>query len=101
MPLEIAFALTLIGLVLGLVSAGQILAANPGERFPWSGRPKNNPRKAATLRAVGGGLTIFGALNLYPLIGAGIIPLVLVVTAGPLLLFVAHNRRLARTPRQG
>lgn len=92
----LAIALVIVGTVLGLASARQIVAANRDGKIPWSGRIPNQPRNAPLVRGVGGALAIIGGLMLYPQLGAGVIALVFLTTACPLLVFVAHNRRIER-----
>ena len=100
MPVVLALVFVIVGTVLGLVSARQIVAANHDTKIPWSGRMPNHPRNAPLLRGVGGALAIVGGLGLYPVLDAGVIAVVFVTTACPLLVFVAHNRRIERTAKR-
>ncbi|WP_411699605.1 hypothetical protein [Conyzicola sp.] len=91
----LGIALLIVGTVLGFTAARQITRANHGVAIPWSGRIPNQPPRAPLWRGVGGALVIVGALSLYSTLGVLIIVVVLVATASPLLVFVAHNRRVA------
>jgi hypothetical protein len=95
----LGLVLLIVGTVLGFSAARQITRANDGVAIPWSGRIPNQPSKAPLLRGLGSVLVIVGALSLYSTLNVLIIPVVLVATAAPLLLFVAHNRRTARAGR--
>jgi hypothetical protein len=90
----VGIALVIVGTYLGFRSARQVTGANTNVKIPWSGRIANQPRSAALLRSVSGALVIVGALCLFAVLNAGIIALVVVATASPLLVFVLHNRRL-------
>ena len=94
----LGIALVIVGTYLGFRSARQITAANAGAKIPWTGRIENQPRSAPLLRSASGAIVIVGALCLFSALGAGIIALVVVTTAAPLLVFVLHNRRLDRNP---
>ena len=89
-------ALVIVGTYLGFRSAGQVAGANRGVKIPWSGRIANQPRSASLLRGTSGALVVVGGLSLYSVLGAGVIALVFVATASPLLVFALHNRRLER-----
>jgi hypothetical protein len=95
----LGIALVIVGTYLGFRSARQVAGANAGVKIAWSGRIDNQPRSAALNRGVSGALVIVGALCLFSVLNAGIIALVFVATVSPLLIFVAHNRRVAATGR--
>ncbi|GAB3604722.1 hypothetical protein GCM10027413_01310 [Conyzicola nivalis] len=90
-----AIALVIVGTALGFISARQITRANTKAKIPWAGRIPNQPKTAPLWRGVGGALAIWGSLSLYSTLGAFVILLVFATTASPLLVFVAHNRRVA------
>jgi len=92
----LGIALVIVGTYLGFRSARQVTAANATTKIAWSGRIANQPRSASLLRSASGALVIIGGFFLFSLLGAGIIALVFVATVAPLLVFVAHNRRLER-----
>jgi hypothetical protein len=93
----VGVVLVVVGTYLAFRSAAAIAAANKGVVIPWTGRIDNQPPSAMQLRWISGALVIVGGLCLFGVIGAGIIPLVFVTTASPLLVFVVHNRRLGRS----
>ena len=91
----LGIVLVIVGTALGFTAARQITRANHGVAIPWSGRIPNQPKTAPLWRGVGGALAIWGSLSLYSTLGAFVILLVFATTASPLLVFVAHNRRVA------
>jgi hypothetical protein len=93
----LGIALVIVGTFVGFASARQVTAANAGVKIPWSGRIQNQPRSAGLLRGVAGALVIAGAFFLFSVLGAGVIALVFLTTASPLLVFALHNRRVAAT----
>ncbi|WP_411699551.1 hypothetical protein [Conyzicola sp.] len=90
----VAIALIIVGTALGFTAARQITRANEGVPIPWSGRIPNQPPNAPLLRGLGGALVVVGSLILYSVLNVLIIAVVLASTASPLLVFVAHNRRV-------
>ena len=89
-------ALVIVGTYLGFRSARQVAGANRGVKIPWSGRIANQPRSAGTLRTLSSVLVLGGGFCLFSTLGPGIILLVFVATASPLIVFALHNRRLER-----
>jgi len=92
-------ALVIVGTYLGFRSARQVTGANHDAKIPWSGRIDNQPRSAGTLRTASSVLVLGGGLCLFSALGPGVIALVFIATASPLLVFVLHNRRLAAAGR--
>ena len=89
-------ALVIVGTYLGFRSARQVAGANRGVKIPWSGRIANQPRSAGALRTASSVLVLGGGFCLFSILGPGIIALVFVATASPLIVFALHNRRLER-----
>ena len=92
----LGIVLVIVGTFLGFRSALQVTGANKDAKIPWSGRVDNQPRSAPLLRGLASALVLAGSLCLFGVLGAGMILLVVVLTTAPLLVFVAHNRRLDR-----
>ena len=83
------------GVALGCISVVLLSRAKPATRMPWWVNPPNRPWHAIAYRAIGAGLTVFGATSFSFSIRYWSVLLVLVAFAIPWPIFIRHNRLLA------
>lgn len=92
-------AIALAGVILFLTALRATIRANRAAPIPYWTRPASEGRHAVPMRALGAGLTIFGAALMAQNSGWWAL---LVVLAGPgvaVLAIVLHNARVHRLPR--
>lgn len=85
----------LVGTALGCISGVLLSHANPATLLPWWVSPPNRPWQAVALRAIGAGVTVFGASSFSQSFGYWSVPFVVVALAIPSVIYIRHNRRLA------
>lgn len=87
------------GILLFHTALSRTIRANELTPIPFGKRPQTSPRGSATMRGIGAGLIVLGAVLVA---GEGWQWVMMIVIAGPAAAFAVlalHNRRVARTGR--
>lgn len=95
----LGIATALAGAVLFLVALRVTIHANQDTPIPYWRRPASEPRGAVPMRALGAGLTVFGAALIAQGSGWWALVIVLLGPGVAVIAVVIHNARVRRLPR--